>query len=76
VEQVREDISNLVTTFADAYASEPLEPRKPFTFFKKIWENKGWSLVHLRVLDPRGRAAFLHTVVRLFVGEYDLLSHK
>lgn len=69
VEPVREDILKLVTAFVDEYSSEPLEPEKPFTLFKKVWIDKGWDIVHLRVLDDYGRRVFLNTVTRLFVGE-------
>ncbi|KAF8519131.1 hypothetical protein BU17DRAFT_48010 [Hysterangium stoloniferum] len=75
VEPMREDIANLLTAFTTVYAREPLEPERPFALFKSIWKSEGWDLVHLRVVDPRGRITFLRTVMRLLVERMDPAEH-
>ncbi|KAK0205735.1 hypothetical protein IW262DRAFT_671015 [Armillaria fumosa] len=39
----------------------------PFKLFKEIWCSQGWQWLHLKIFDPRGRDAFLHTTLRLFL---------
>jgi len=43
---------------------------QPFALFKKIWDEQGWTWVHLKVFDARARETFLRVVCRLFVGAY------
>jgi hypothetical protein len=74
VEPMREDIADLLLAFAAAYAAEPLAPEKPFGMFKRVWKSKGWDLVHLRVVEPRARVAFLRSVIRLLVGTFECLQ--
>ncbi|KIJ46423.1 hypothetical protein M422DRAFT_29271 [Sphaerobolus stellatus SS14] len=72
---MREDIVDLLSTFARVYSSEPLEPEKPFEIFKSVWKKQGWDIVHLKVLDPQGRSAYLKTVLRLFLERMGSSEH-
>ncbi|KIJ35051.1 hypothetical protein M422DRAFT_34832 [Sphaerobolus stellatus SS14] len=72
---MREDIVDLLSTFARVYSSESLEPEKPFEIFKSVWKKQGWDIVHLKVLDPQGRSACLKTVLRLFLERMGSSEH-
>ncbi|KAG2154678.1 hypothetical protein DEU56DRAFT_751350 [Suillus clintonianus] len=64
VDPAREDISNLILVYTERYARSP--PPQPFTLFKDIWSNHGWSWLHFKVFDARSRDAFLKVTMRLF----------
>lgn len=66
VHPFREDVSNLVRLFSDAYATSPTT--QPFALFKTIWNEEGWVWMHLKVFDARSRDTYLKVVMRLFLG--------
>ncbi|KIJ49740.1 hypothetical protein M422DRAFT_65811 [Sphaerobolus stellatus SS14] len=70
-----EDIVDLLSTFTRVYSSEPLEPEKLFEIFKSVWKKQGWDIVHLKVLNPQGRSAYLKTVLRLFLERMGSSEH-
>ncbi|KAG9096608.1 hypothetical protein FS749_008126 [Ceratobasidium sp. UAMH 11750] len=45
-----------------------------FGIFKTCWVSNHWRFIHLRCLDAIGRAAFLHVLHRMFLGEYPASS--
>ncbi|KAK0506277.1 hypothetical protein EDD18DRAFT_1122743, partial [Armillaria luteobubalina] len=65
VNAVREDIASLVKSFEEQYSNS--SQSCPFKLFKEIWCSQGWQWLHLKIFDPRGRDAFLHTTLRLFL---------
>lgn len=75
VDPLREDINALVDAYVKEYNQAKEEPEvKPFGIFKDVWRRLGWSLLHLKVLDPRGRETFLNVVLRLFIGTFFLFE--
>ena len=44
----------------------------PFTLFKELWEEYGWNLLHLKVLEIRARETFISVVLRSFLGQCSL----
>ncbi|KAH7106783.1 hypothetical protein BKA62DRAFT_765362 [Auriculariales sp. MPI-PUGE-AT-0066] len=65
VDHTREDILGLLATFEESCAPETI-PRS-FALFAAVWKQCGWDAIHLKVLDPRGREAFLDVTARLFL---------
>ncbi|EJD45799.1 hypothetical protein AURDEDRAFT_64224 [Auricularia subglabra TFB-10046 SS5] len=65
IDGTRDDISRLLSAFEAAASDQTLA--RPFELFKSIWAQHGWELVHLKVLDPMGREAFLDVMCRLFI---------
>jgi len=61
----RADIDGLTDLFVQEYAAGATTP---FALFKRIWQEQGWTYVHLKVFDARTRHTFLTVVCRLFVG--------
>jgi len=61
----RADIDGLTGLFVQEYAAGATTP---FALFKRIWQEQGWTYVHLKVFDARTRHTFLTVVCRLFVG--------
>ncbi len=66
VNAVRDDIAVLLKSFEEQYSNSPHSC--PFKLFKEIWCSQGWQWLHLKIFDPRGRDAFSHTTLRLFLG--------
>jgi hypothetical protein len=46
----------------------PKASEQPFAFFKKLWNDYGWSWLHVKVLDGRARESFIKVVLRCFSG--------
>jgi hypothetical protein len=67
VERLRGDIVALTDEFEKQYR-ELEDKTKPFTLFKDIWQEQGWSWLHLRFTENRGRESFLKVSLRLFLG--------
>lgn len=65
---LREDITNLIQTYSTRYFQS--DRSQPFALFKSIWNEQGWTWLHLRVFDARAREKFLDVVFRLFIGVY------
>lgn len=63
---LREDITNLTQIYSTKYAQS--DRAQPFALFKGIWNEQGWTWLHLRVFDARAREKFLEVVFRLFIG--------
>ncbi|OSX67483.1 hypothetical protein POSPLADRAFT_1128051 [Postia placenta MAD-698-R-SB12] len=63
VEPLREDISSLITLYAQQYS----QTNPPFALFKRLWTELGWSWLHFKVFDPRARESFLRVTQRLFL---------
>lgn len=68
IDPTREDISRMLSSFEDSCTAQTIS--RPFALFKSIWAQHGWDLIHLKVLDGRGREAFLDVMCRLFLGAY------
>jgi hypothetical protein len=68
VEPLRREISELLAIFTQRLHSQSPSCEKPFALFKDIWQEQQWDLVHLAVLDARGRQAFIDVVLRVFLG--------
>lgn len=66
VEPLREDISSLITLYAQQYS----QTNPPFALFKRLWTELGWSWLHFKVFDPRARESFLRVTQRLFLGAH------
>lgn len=64
VEPTNDDISRLLSAFENTCKSSS---EQPFQLFKSIWVQQGWDLIHVKVLEPRGREVFLATMTRLFL---------
>lgn len=70
VEALRDDISKLISRYHDEYHKTiPGVDTKPFTLFKKVWEEMGWKWLHFMVFDARPRQTFLDVTLRIFLGE-------
>jgi len=65
VNTCRTDIDRLTDLFVQEYAQDATAP---FALFKRIWQEQGWTYMHLKVFDARTRHTFLTVVCRLFVG--------
>lgn len=70
VEPMRADISDLLKAYIERckVALNAKEDPKPFEWFKTIWRERKWNLLHLRCIQPRPRKAFLEVTTRLFLG--------
>ena len=70
VEPMRADISDLLKAYIERckVALNAKEDPKPFEWFKTIWRERKWNLLHLRCIQPRPRKAFLEVTIRLFLG--------
>jgi hypothetical protein len=65
VNPFRTDIEQLADDFVQEYADDATEP---FTLFKRLWQEHGWSYMHLKVFDARSRHTYLTVACRLFIG--------
>ncbi|KAI0756879.1 hypothetical protein C8Q80DRAFT_62639 [Daedaleopsis nitida] len=65
IQPLRNDLTHLVTAFTDQYK----DTAKPFELFKKLWQDRGWSWLHMRVYDGRARQYFLRMTYRIFIGK-------
>ena len=65
VNTCRTDIDRLTDLFVQEYAHDDTAP---FALFKDIWQEQGWTYMHLKVFDARTRRTFLTVVCRLFIG--------
>jgi hypothetical protein len=65
VNPFRADIEQLTNLFIQEYTADVTQP---FALFKRIWQEQGWTWMHLKVFDPRTRHAYLTVACRLFVG--------
>ncbi|TCD69898.1 hypothetical protein EIP91_005722 [Steccherinum ochraceum] len=64
VHPLREDISQLIHTFAERYLQGDKE--QPFALFKTIWREQGWVWLHFKVFDGRSRERFIGVTLRSF----------
>jgi hypothetical protein len=69
VDPFRADIERLVDIFVQEYADHAT---KPFALFKRIWQDQGWTYMHLKTFDARTRHTYLTVACRLFIGLYFL----
>ncbi|KAF9503455.1 hypothetical protein BS47DRAFT_1356177, partial [Hydnum rufescens UP504] len=69
VDPLRRDIDGLLKAFLRrcSVALHKKEQISPFSWFKAIWKDQRWDLLHLRVVESRARRAFVDTVLRLFI---------
>jgi hypothetical protein len=65
VNPFRADIEQLTNIFIREYAADAT---RPFALFKRIWQEQGWTWMHLKVFDARTRHVYLTVACRLFVG--------
>jgi hypothetical protein len=65
----RADIERLIDLFVQEHAHHAA---RPFTLFKRLWEEQGWTYMHLKIFDARTRHTYLTVACRLFVGVYFL----
>jgi hypothetical protein len=65
VDPFRADIEHLIDLFVQEYADHAT---KPFTLFKRIWQEQGWTYMHLKIFDARTRHTYLTIACRLFIG--------
>lgn len=67
---MRADIEDLLKAYIERckIALNAEEALKPFEWFKVIWRERKWHLLHLRCIQPRPRKAFLEVTFRLFLG--------
>ena len=63
------DIEWLINLFVQEHA---LHAARPFALFKRLWEEQGWTYMHLKIFDARTRHTYLTVACRLFVGVYFL----
>ena len=73
VNTCRTDIDRLTDLFVQEYSQDATAP---FALFKRLWQEQGWTYMHLKVFDTRTRHTFLTTVCRLFVGAQFSYFHK
>ncbi|KAI0319865.1 hypothetical protein OF83DRAFT_1108195 [Amylostereum chailletii] len=52
------------THFIDAARASTAQP---FTLFKRVWEEDGWTWLHFKTFDARTRWTYLRVVYRLFI---------
>jgi hypothetical protein len=69
VDPFRADIEQLIDLFVQEYADHAA---KPFALFKRIWQEQGWTYMHLKIFDARTRHTYLTVACRLFIGAYFL----
>jgi hypothetical protein len=67
VDPFRVDIERLIDLFVQEY---PDHAARPFALFKRLWEDQGWTYMHLKIFDARTRHTYLTVACRLFVGVY------
>ncbi len=73
VDPFREDIEFLTQCYKVGYEHGKSSPSfQPFTLFKNIWSTYGWNLLHLKILEPRGRDVYTSVVSRLFLGTWSV----
>ncbi len=65
VDPFRADIEQLIDIFVQEYADHPITP---FGLFKRLWQEQGWTYMHLKIFDARTRHTYLTVACRLFVG--------
>ncbi|KAI0307688.1 hypothetical protein B0F90DRAFT_1676222 [Multifurca ochricompacta] len=64
VNPFRVDVEQLIDLFIQEYTDDVTHP---FTLFKRIWQEQGWTYTHLKVFDARTRHSYLTVVCRLFI---------
>ncbi|KAH9064348.1 hypothetical protein EDB87DRAFT_1804742 [Lactarius vividus] len=64
VDPFREDIDRLTDLFVQEFTDVVTQP---FALFKRLWQEQGWTYMHLKIFDARTRHTYLITVCRLFV---------
>ncbi|KAH9162784.1 hypothetical protein EDB89DRAFT_2116574 [Lactarius sanguifluus] len=64
VNPFREDIDRLTDLFVQEFTDVVTQP---FALFKRLWEEQGWTYMHLKVFDARTRHTYLTIACRLFV---------
>ncbi|KAI9513054.1 hypothetical protein F5148DRAFT_972481 [Russula earlei] len=64
VNHFRADIEQLTDSFVREYADGST---KPFALFKRLWQEQGWTYMHLKVFDARTRHTYLTIACRLFL---------
>jgi hypothetical protein len=69
VDPFRADIERLIDLFVQEHA---VHAARPFALFKRLWEEQGWTYMHLKIFDARTRHTYLAVACRLFVGVYFL----
>ena len=67
VNPFRADIERLIDLFVQEHARHAA---RPFALFKRLWEEQGWTYMHLKIFDARTRHTYLTVACRLFVGVY------
>ena len=65
VDPFRADIQRLIDLFVQGHA---VHAARPFALFKRLWEEQGWTYMHLKIFDARTRHTYLTVACRLFVG--------
>jgi len=65
VNPFREDIDRLTDLFIQEFTDVVTQP---FALFKRLWQEQGWTYMHLKVFDARTRHTYLTVACRLFVG--------
>ena len=65
VNPFREDILSLIDRFIQEFSDDVTQP---FALFKRLWQEQGWTYMHLKVFDARTRHIYLTVACRLFVG--------
>ena len=71
VNPFREDILHLTDTFIQEFSDDVTQP---FALFKRLWQEQGWTYMHLKVFDARTRHIYLTVACRLFVGAYSCFT--
>ncbi|KAI9445333.1 hypothetical protein H4582DRAFT_1914710 [Lactarius indigo] len=64
VNPFREDIDRLTDLFVQEFTDVVTQP---FALFKRLWQEQGWTYMHLKVFDARTRHTYLTVACRLFV---------
>ncbi|KAF8499279.1 hypothetical protein F5888DRAFT_1611690 [Russula emetica] len=64
VDPFRADIERLIDLFVQEHA---VHAARPFALFKRLWEEQGWTYMHLKIFDARTRHTYLTVACRLFV---------
>ncbi|KAI0271414.1 hypothetical protein BC834DRAFT_859357 [Gloeopeniophorella convolvens] len=64
VNPFRDDIECLTDLFIEECTDDV---EQPFALFKRIWQEQGWTFMHLKVFDARTRHTYLTVACRLFV---------
>ncbi|KAI0286905.1 hypothetical protein BGY98DRAFT_942666 [Russula aff. rugulosa BPL654] len=64
VDPFRADIERLIDLFVQEHA---VHAARPFALFKRLWEEQGWTYMHLKIFDARTRHTYLAVACRLFV---------